>query len=256
MSDLGAIMESVHSATDAEQAFAVLDTALQDYGFNSVCFTLITDHSSINKSALHGLASSYPEEWINHYNDNSYHDADPVRQRMLTSSIPFFWKDAVRDHGELLDTNPEALARSNRVMDEAKEAGIADGFGVQFLSKTGELSGLGASRERPEDCNNVRDLADVYLISSAFYERYMSFFVDVHLPSFTKREVEVLSWAAEGKTDGEIAQIVGIQYATVRFHWNNIFKKMQVNSKLLATTTAIRHKVISPERIGFLDVID
>ena len=46
---------------------------------------------------------------------------------------------------------------------------------------------------------------------------------DVHL---TTREQEALSWVAEGKSDWEIAVILGLSETTVRFHVDNARKKL------------------------------
>jgi DNA-binding CsgD family transcriptional regulator len=47
----------------------------------------------------------------------------------------------------------------------------------------------------------------------------------VHL---TRREIQCLKWAAKGKTDSEIAEIVKIAMPTVRFHMRNAADKMGV----------------------------
>lgn len=43
----------------------------------------------------------------------------------------------------------------------------------------------------------------------------------------SKREVECLRWAAVGKTDVEIAMILGRSCATVRFHIHNAATKLE-----------------------------
>ena len=57
-------------------------------------------------------------------------------------------------------------------------------------------------------------------------------------------------WAAEGKSDAVIAEIIGISHATIRFHMNNIFRKLQANERTLATVKAIRQGLILPTCIG------
>jgi DNA-binding CsgD family transcriptional regulator len=64
------------------------------------------------------------------------------------------------------------------------------------------------------------------------------------------REKEILLWAAEGKSDAVIAEIIGVTHATIRFHMNNIFKKLQANERTLATVKAIRLGLILPSCIG------
>ena len=54
----------------------------------------------------------------------------------------------------------------------------------------------------------------------------------------TRREVQCLKWAAAGKTDQEIGEIVGISLPTVRFHINNASQKMHVMGRSQAVRRA------------------
>lgn len=47
-------------------------------------------------------------------------------------------------------------------------------------------------------------------------------------PALSRREVQCLKWLAAGKTDGEVAEIVGIALSTVRFHARNASTKLGV----------------------------
>ena len=62
----------------------------------------------------------------------------------------------------------------------------------------------------------------------------------------SRREHDVLSWGAEGKTDEEISVILSITVNTVRFHWKNIFRKLAANGRTYAITKALRQQIISP----------
>lgn len=50
----------------------------------------------------------------------------------------------------------------------------------------------------------------------------------------TARELQVLSWVARGKTNGEVAQILWITPATVRKHLENIYAKLGVRTRTAA----------------------
>jgi DNA-binding CsgD family transcriptional regulator len=55
----------------------------------------------------------------------------------------------------------------------------------------------------------------------------------------TTRETEVLSWIARGKTNGEIATILGTQTGTVKKHIEHIFEKLGVETRTAAATMAL-----------------
>jgi DNA-binding CsgD family transcriptional regulator len=51
------------------------------------------------------------------------------------------------------------------------------------------------------------------------------------LPKLTKRELDVLSWTAQGKTAWEVSVILGMSEKTVNFHLGNAMRKLGVSSK-------------------------
>jgi DNA-binding CsgD family transcriptional regulator len=54
----------------------------------------------------------------------------------------------------------------------------------------------------------------------------------------TRREIQCLKWAAAGKTDSEIGEIVHISLPTVRFHITNASRKLQVAGRSQAVHRA------------------
>lgn len=57
-------------------------------------------------------------------------------------------------------------------------------------------------------------------------------------PSLSRREVQCLKWIAAGKTDAEVASIVGISSSTVRFHTRNAAAKLDVAGRAQAVRRA------------------
>jgi DNA-binding CsgD family transcriptional regulator len=56
----------------------------------------------------------------------------------------------------------------------------------------------------------------------------------------SQREAEVLCWAAEGKTDGDIAVILGISFRTVKKHLGHVYAKLGVENRTAAAAIARR----------------
>ncbi len=55
----------------------------------------------------------------------------------------------------------------------------------------------------------------------------------------TAREAEILSWVVQGKTNPEIAVILGIQLTTVKKHLESIFARLGVENRTAAVTLAL-----------------
>ncbi|MCX7800887.1 MAG: PAS domain S-box protein [Fimbriimonadales bacterium] len=63
----------------------------------------------------------------------------------------------------------------------------------------------------------------------------------------SKRETAVLELAAQGKTDKEIARLLGIQVATVGTHWSRIRLKLNVGSRTEAVSVVQRQRASQVE---------
>ncbi len=71
-------------------------------------------------------------------------------------------------------------------------------------------------------------------------KNYQTFSVEsLRLIGLTQREAEVLVWVAQSKTNAEIATTLDISSRTVQTHLDNIFKKLNVQTRAQAVTTAL-----------------
>jgi DNA-binding CsgD family transcriptional regulator len=70
----------------------------------------------------------------------------------------------------------------------------------------------------------------------------------------TKREQEVLSWVALGKTNAEIATILSLAPSTVRKHLENVYVKLSVRTRTAAVARFIG--LVEPCRGGLRDGSD
>lgn len=62
--------------------------------------------------------------------------------------------------------------------------------------------------------------------------------------TITKREREVIAWAAEGKTLWETSVILGISESTVKFHMNSASEKLGGVNKVNTVSKALLHGIL------------
>ncbi|HEY0819537.1 MAG TPA: helix-turn-helix transcriptional regulator, partial [Rhizobacter sp.] len=60
------------------------------------------------------------------------------------------------------------------------------------------------------------------------------------IASLTPRETEVLSWVAKGKTNRDVADILGMSPRTVNKHLEHVFEKLGVETRAAAAALASR----------------
>jgi transcriptional regulator EpsA len=62
----------------------------------------------------------------------------------------------------------------------------------------------------------------------------------------SKREIQVLHWVKNGKTNNEIGQILGISAPTVKNHVQNIMRKLNVNNRAQAVGKSAVLRLLAP----------
>ncbi|MGH1376252.1 MAG: helix-turn-helix transcriptional regulator [Alphaproteobacteria bacterium] len=248
MISLEQFIERTNAASSAEDVFSLYQQVLKQYGYDSICYCLVTDHPSLGLKANHGIMQNYSEEWVNHYNKSEYKSIDPVLQYCFSTNRPFTWQG-------LMDTE-KLLDDERLLMNEAKEAKLLDGVAVPIHGVNGELAAIGLANTSGNVEVTKDTLSKVRAISFQFHMAYAEKesmveqeYTNVKL---TDREREILLWVSEGKSDPVIADIIGVSYPTIRYHMNNVFHKLNVNERTLAVVKAIRHGLILPSYISRL----
>jgi len=141
-----------------------------------------------------------------------------------------------------------------QVMNEASESGIHDGLAFAMPGKFGEVTACGLARTDKDSFSKTNDyitMACIHLISVYFHDtfRQMHQAKEKEKINLTEREIEILLWAAEGKSDDLISEILNISSNTVRFHWKNIFTKLDAHGRVFSVIKALRMELIKPVTI-------
>ncbi len=241
-------IEDSNRAKSAKDVSTIFGNALTDLGYDRFCYSLITAHPSLGLKAGHGIAKNYPDDWMAHYQTNQYEKKDPVPLYCFATNRPFTWDFLVRNR----KLKPEQI----KVMNEAKEARLLEGIAVPICGQNGELAGVGMASSSGGIHPDKDLLCKIHVLVQQFHLVYTEFVNrnssagdgggNIHL---TEREEEILLWVSAGKSDYTIAEILGVSHSAIRFHMNNIFKKLNANERTLATVKAIRLGLILPSYV-------
>jgi DNA-binding CsgD family transcriptional regulator len=183
------------------------------------------------------LNVSYPEEWIRLYWQKGYFEVDPVLQTALQKPGTQHWESTYKAANS--DKQREFMAA-------AKEFGLGDGI---TTGSTDTACGVGtfcsfASAERV-DAKRYMPLVEYfgYHVHLALLRTApkSSQAVAPCVRELTLREMTILNWVRQGKTNWEIAKIMSVTERTIRFHVESIFSKLDVTSRSHAVATAIEH---------------
>ncbi len=242
MIDFIKFITEINRTTNVEDAFNLLEKTLSHLGFDRVVYSLITDHPSMQLKRGHGILRNYPDDWMKYYFSKDYFEVDPVIKIIKQTSGPFFW--------DKLPELKNGLKKDEYIlMEEAREAKLLDGIGISLHGACGEIVGMGvASSSGKTDIINPDMLSIVYALCSQFHITYRKL-EEKSSPiiSLSKREKEVLTWIAAGKSKSVVADILEISDDSVKTYVNRVFCKLQVNSIQLAVVKAISMGLITPD---------
>ncbi len=134
-------------------------------------------------------------------------------------------------------------------IEEARSAGLTHGITTGMLERDrGFATFFSFAGGDTDDTQRFASLLE-YLLPSL----HRVLIANVHTPlanrvkGLSSREMTVLLWMKEGKTNWEIARIVGVTERTVRFHIEGIFMKLDVSSRTQAVAVAMEHGLLPAE---------
>jgi LuxR family transcriptional regulator, quorum-sensing system regulator CviR len=183
---------------------------------------------------------SYSNDWLYTYGKKGYANVDPVLQSLLSSSKTQVWEQT---YGKA--SSPKQL----EFVEEARSVGLTHGVTTGMLERDRGFATFFSFAGGDADGTQrfVRLLE--YLLPSI----HRVLIANTHTPLFNRvkglspREMTVLLWMKQGKTNWEIAQIVGVTERTVRFHVEGIFMKLDASSRTQAVALAMEHGLLSAE---------
>ncbi len=176
----------------------------------------------------------WPVGWLERYVERNYVDHDPVVGLMKQSPSSFKWRDA----NESIGSGRASL----EVIKDAESFDLKDGYAFPLITLDG--TAVMVSLGGPEFESSQQNLSIMSLVSTYAIGRAMQLSTasggGAQQRPLTQRETECLRWAAVGKSEWEISQILGISEHTSEKHLLNAKAKLGAANRVQAVAEAIR----------------
>jgi DNA-binding CsgD family transcriptional regulator len=181
---------------------------------------------------------SYSNDWLYTYGRNGYAGVDPVLQSVLSTFKTQVWEQTYKN-----TSSPKQL----EFVEEARSYGLTHGITTGMVERgRGFASFFSFAGGDSDDTNRYKELLE-YLLP--YLHRVLIANTSAPAPNrvmgLSPREMVVLDWMKQGKTNWEISRIIGVSERTVRFHAESIFMKLDVGSRTQAVAFAIEHGLLS-----------
>ena len=184
---------------------------------------------------------NYPDEWERYHDEQQLGRSDPVHRACQLTAVGFTWSQLPR----MMRLTPRDLS----VLSAAATQGIGDGFTVP-AHVPGELNGSCSFATARGVRLQTEKLALAQLVGAFAFEaaRRLTRVIDgmeSGAPHVSARERECLVWIARGKSDSEIATILGISPETVHQYVKHVRATYDVVSRSQLVARALFAGTIS-----------
>ncbi|MBU1377461.1 MAG: LuxR C-terminal-related transcriptional regulator [Alphaproteobacteria bacterium] len=220
------LVDGIDAARDAAEVWDVYMNAATAAGFP---FGVACVHPSSGRVLDHIMGIRMPPGWVPHYAERGYDRLSPVTGASQQAT-GFRWTVGQWDG---------RLSREQRTWrDDVLGAGMAGGLSIpdhsQGARKALVLSG-------PVDDADPDDLTALRLAGVEALRRMHELTLETPRPTRTlsPREGECLSWVAQGKSDWEIGQILGLSEKTVNHHVERAKRRLSVPTRVQAVVAAV-----------------
>ncbi|GAA5785358.1 LuxR family transcriptional regulator [Chitiniphilus shinanonensis] len=223
------LLSSLEDAQDELQIFQKIEKAAAALGFDFVAHGMRLPLPLSNPRTF--IQSNYPDAWRERYLAAGYLETDPSVLHGRQSQAPLVW-------------SREAFQNAPQLWEEANDFGLRVGWAQSSLDAQGVGSMLTLARSgeplTPEELAGkefrMRWLVNMtHLALASLHKSEMRKYATT---SLTAREIEILKWTGDGKTSGEISDILAVSENTVNFHIKNAVAKLQTANKTAAVVRA------------------
>lgn len=229
LSRIFADVEGVIAATTPELASRLFFDVLKRHGASYLQTRLYYRPLSTLTSATHWaaggiLARFCPDGWVGSAAFNYIcFDVNPLLGAIREGRTRYRFSDFAAFDDPVYGDYWDAMG----------EAGISDALCATSYGADRSIASLHLGFERRDF--GADEARAIHLAGLLLTERLMDFSTPpAPLPELTARERDCLAFAAEGHTDIEIASLLGISEATVRFHVNNARRKLGATNRTQA----------------------
>lgn len=199
----------------------------------------VAQHLDAHESGAAGFRiHNYPEHWASWFDDQKLGRIDPVHRASQKSLVGFRWSSVP----DLISLSP----RDGKILDAARDYGLGGGFTVP-ANVPGEALGSCSFVAADDDDLDEAVLPYAQLAGQFAFEaaRRMSSARTEPPAALTDRQIECILWVGRGKTDWEIASILGVSPNTVIEHLRNARQRYTAATRAMLPVRALYEGALS-----------
>lgn len=227
-------VRQIAAAGNRDRIISVARAFFRSHGFHA--FSIATpsrDYPGQAKVESYGL----PDSFMAHY-DAELSRLDPFPALVAIAGRPLRFSRISEEQS--LSADHELF------LEEARNHGITDGYIFPTFGPHHHLAAVGITMADHPDRVDHADIPVLHSVAQAVHLRLDQLEQgDGERPRLAPREVTILHWIARGKSNEEIAMILGNKRPTIATHIKRIFIKLDVSDRASAAVMGLKYGLIS-----------
>lgn len=237
LSTVASIVDQIGLADDKEKLYEALSRGLLKLGFSTYNFS--AHKRNIDDLVLNPTLSTWPGQFVAEYSRNGWNQKNPLLLRSIAARGGFVWD--ISNDGAFNWRSPERPSRAfldyRAFLGAMKmQAGIVASVSIGPVFSGISVESDSGERPSPSMVAAVSVIANAAVMKAELLGLADSSLIDESLTAriLSPRQLEILKWAAEGKSNGDIATITGQSRRAVDYHMAEILRKLGVATRVQA----------------------
>lgn len=229
-------IDAANQAATLRQLELLLEQISTEMGFDYYALIHHVDHRARNRASSVRL-ENYPKPWVERFLEKKLYSWDPIHIASYETNLAFAWSDVP----EMIN-----LTRKQReVLHAASEEGIGDGVTVP-ANLPGEANGSCSFAVKRGKTLHREYMGAVQLIGSFAFQSARNLALEAARSTTSRgrvdlspRQLDCVLLAGRGKSDWEIATILGIKEDTVTQHLDSARERYGVAKRVQLILRAV-----------------
>jgi len=238
MTSVDRFISNISAAATVDQIVLALRDEVLNRGIEWTTYEMVV---SSEGRQLPFYNTNFPNPFLEQYVEDKFTKDDVIIGHAMERSRPFLWRD--------IHHNPHLTPAQRRVITAATANKLRSGAMIPLHGPGIVRSYVSVGSQMPID--RFTELFSAYrhelhLISAYAHERVVSLGVaqGTIWPSLSPRELEVLTWTAQGLSGWEISEKIKISSHTVKEHLDRARLKLGAKNKTHAASIGIARGLI------------
>jgi LuxR family transcriptional regulator, quorum-sensing system regulator CciR len=235
--DVQNFVDEANRITEVGELDRLLHGAANSFGFD---YFALVHHAELKRTTPEIIRRyNYPVAWTGTIIERGYFSDDPMHAACQRTAVGFLWSDVSR----LI----KLTGRQKEILEAAGTAGMGEGFTVP-ANVPGESNGscsFGVKYGRKVSAKNLPAAQYIGCFAFEAARRIAQLSVakgetdETRSLGLSQRQLECMVLAARGKSDVDIATLLGLSVDTVHTHMENAKRRFNCSTRMTAVVRAL-----------------